>query len=218
MEKQSVARLIGAPPGYVGYEEGGKLTEAVRRRPYCLVLLDELEKAHPDVVGILLQILEEGVLTDSTGRRVSFKNAIVVMTSNVGGEVRSDGLGFQPTGREGQSKEALRKHFTPEFLGRLDKIICFKPLEPQAMEGIAGKYLQQLRDRAAAEGMQLLLPEGLAKELGCICQKQGGARQLRRLVQEKVEGPLAIFLLKNAKKPARIKGKLSEDGALHFIG
>ena len=218
MEKQSVARLIGAPPGYVGYEEGGKLTEAVRRRPYCLVLLDELEKAHPDVVGILLQILEEGVLTDSTGRRVSFKNAIVVMTSNVGGEVRSDGLGFQPTGREGQSQEALRKHFTPEFLGRLDKIICFKPLEVQAMEGIAEKYLQQLKDRAAAEGMALQLPEELAKELGRVCQKQGGARQLRRLVQEKVEGPLAVFLLKSAKKPARIKGKLAEDGALHFVG
>ena len=109
MEKQSVARLIGAPPGYVGYEEGGKLTEAVRRRPYCLVLLDELEKAHPDVAGILLQIMEEGVLSDSTGRRVSFKNAIVVMTSNVGGEARSDGLGFQPSGKEGQTREALRQ-------------------------------------------------------------------------------------------------------------
>ena len=115
MEKQSVARLIGAPPGYVGYEEGGKLTEAVRRRPYCLVLLDELEKAHPDVTGILLQIMEEGVLTDSTGRRVSFKNVIVVMTSNVGGELRSDGLGFQPTGRDDQTNEALKTRFTPEF-------------------------------------------------------------------------------------------------------
>ncbi len=218
MEKQSVARLIGAPPGYVGYEEGGKLTEAVRRRPYCLVLLDELEKAHPDVSGILLQIMEEGVLTDSTGRRVSFKNAIVVMTSNVGGEVKSDGLGFQPSGREGQAKDALRQRFTPEFLGRLDKIICFTPLEPKAMEDIAEKYLRQLQARAEAGGMQLQLPEELAHELGLVCRKQGGARQLRRLIQERVEGPLAVYLLKSAKKPTRIKAKLEPDGALRFQG
>ncbi|MEE1328268.1 MAG: ATP-dependent Clp protease ATP-binding subunit, partial [Oscillospiraceae bacterium] len=116
MEKQSVARLIGAPPGYVGYEEGGKLTEAVRRRPYSLVLLDELEKAHPDVSGILLQIMEEGCLTDSTGRRVSFKNTIVVMTSNAGGESKGDGLGFRPTGKDGELDAVLRQIFRPEFL------------------------------------------------------------------------------------------------------
>jgi ATP-dependent Clp protease ATP-binding subunit ClpB len=215
MEKQSVARLIGAPPGYVGYEEGGKLTEAVRRRPYCLVLLDELEKAHPDVSGILLQIMEEGVLTDSTGRRVSFKNAIVVMTSNIGGELRSDGLGFQPTGRDDQTKEALRQRFTPEFLGRLDKIVHFSPLQEKAMEGIACKYLQQLQERAAANGIQLQLPEELARELGCCCRKQGGARNLRHLVQERVEGPLAVYLLRSEKKPSGIKAKL-EDGVLRF--
>ena len=113
IEKQSVSRLIGAPPGYVGYEEGGKLTEAVRRRPYTLVLLDELEKAHPDVAGILLQIMEEGCLTDSGGRRVSFKNTIVVMTSNVGSQVHGDGLGFRPAGRSGEMDAALRQHFTP---------------------------------------------------------------------------------------------------------
>ena len=216
MEKQSVARLIGAPPGYVGYEEGGKLTEAVRRRPYCLVLLDELEKAHPDVAGILLQIMEEGVLTDSTGRRVSFKNTIVVMTSNIGGEMRSDGLGFQPAGRDGQAKEALRQRFSPEFLGRLDKIVYFKPLQEQDMEGIAKKYLALLQERAGVMGIQLQLPEELAMELGRHCGKQGGARQLRHLVQEKVEGPLAVFLLKNGKKPAKIKSRL-EDGILQFM-
>jgi len=215
MEKQSVARLIGAPPGYVGYEEGGKLTEAVRRRPYCLVLLDELEKAHPDVAGILLQIMEEGVLTDSAGRRVSFKNAIVVMTANTGGEVRSDGLGFQPSGRESQSKEALRQRFTPEFLGRLDDIISFAPLQQKAVEGVAAKYLQQLVTRAAAVGIHLQFPEELARELGqCSCA-QGGARHLRRLVQEKVEGPLAIYLLKCGKKPGKIRSRLV-DGALQF--
>ena len=162
MEKQSVARLIGAPPGYVGYEEGGKLTEAVRRRPYCLVLMDELEKAHPDVSNILLQIMEEGELTDSTGRRVSFKNAIVVMTSNIGSEANSDGLGFQPQGRSEQAKQALRQRFTPEFLGRLDRIVTFAPLQEKTMEQIAKKYLDQLQKRAAANGLQLQLPEELA--------------------------------------------------------
>ena len=208
MEKHAVARLIGAPPGYVGYEEGGKLTEAVRRRPYCLVLLDELEKAHPDVTGILLQIMEEGVLTDSTGRRVSFRNAIVVMTSNLGGNIRGDGLGFQPAGREGQCMEAVRQHFTPEFLGRLDAIVPFVPLEQQAMTGIVQKYLNHLQNRAAAGGVQLVFPEELAEMLGGKCRQQGGARQARRLVQEQVEGPLAIHLLKCTKKPARIKAKL----------
>ncbi len=211
MEKQSVARLIGAPPGYVGYEEGGKLTEAVRRRPYCLVLLDELEKAHPDVSGILLQIMEEGVLTDSTGRRVSFQNAIVVMTSNVGSEVRGDGLGFRPAGRSGEMETALRQAFTPEFLGRLDKIVCFRPLTQEAMTQIAQKYLEQLRTRASAMGMQLFLPADLAQKLSGRLTGSGGARQLRRLVQEQVEAPLATFLLKSGKRPAKLRGKLEND-------
>ncbi len=217
MEKHAVARLIGAPPGYVGYEEGGKLTEAVRRRPYSLVLLDELEKAHPDVTGILLQIMEEGVLTDSTGRRVSFRNAIVVMTSNLGGNIRGDGLGFQPAGRDGQTMEALRQHFTPEFLGRLDAIVPFAPLGQEAMEGIARKYLNLLQTRAAANGIQLCIPEELARELSLRVKQRGGARQIRHLVQERVEGPLAVYLLKCNKKPGRIKIKL-EEGKLSFQG
>ena len=215
MEKHAVARLIGAPPGYVGYEEGGKLTEAVRRRPYCLVLFDELEKAHPDVTGILLQIMEEGVLTDSTGRRVSFKNAIIVMTSNLGGNLRSDGLGFQPAGREGQSLEALRQHFTPEFLGRVDAVVPFAALNQDTMEAIARKYLDQLQARASAVGIQLVFPGELACELGRKSKQRGGARQIRHLVQEQVEGPLAMHLLKCTKKPSKIKIKL-EDGKLSF--
>ena len=215
MEKQSVSRLIGAPPGYVGYEEGGKLTEAVRRRPYCLVLMDELEKAHPDVTGILLQIMEEGELTDSTGRRVSFKNAIVVMTSNIGGEIRGEGLGFNPSGRGGQVDAALRQAFTPEFLGRIDRIIGFDPLNRDVMTAIAAKYLRQLAQRTAAIGIQLQLPEELAEELGNACGAKGGARQLRRLVQDRVEGPIAAFLLQNGRKPSRLKGRL-ENGELLF--
>ena len=208
MEKQSVARLIGAPPGYVGYEDGGKLTEAVRRRPYCLVLLDELEKAHPDVCGVLLQIMEEGVLTDSAGHQVNFKNTIVVMTSNVGGELKGDGLGFNPGGRQSETDSLLRQHFTPEFLGRLDHIVCFKPLQIQALEAIVEKYLRQLVQRSVASGIELQLPDCLASRLSAKAGGKDGARQLRRLVREQVEAPLAVHLLQCTKKPTRVKAVL----------
>ena len=211
MEKHTASRLLGAPPGYVGYEEGGKLTEAVRRRPYCLVLFDELEKAHPDVLGVLLQIMEEGVLTDASGRRVSFKNAIVVMTSNVGAELKGSGLGFQPAGRAGEMEKLLGKSFSPEFLGRIDGIISFRPLENKTMERIADKYLAQLCSRAVAAGMQLQLPPGLAAYLGEICCGSGGARRLRHLVQDRVEGPLASFLLENTRRVSKITGHLEND-------
>ncbi|MBQ7415884.1 MAG: ATP-dependent Clp protease ATP-binding subunit [Oscillospiraceae bacterium] len=217
MEKQSVSRLIGAPPGYVGYEEGGKLTEAVRRRPYCLVLFDELEKAHRDVAGILLQIMEEGVLTDSTGRRVSFKNAVVVMTSNVGGELKGEGLGFRPAGRAGETDTALRQAFSPEFLGRIDRTVYFEPLTAQALGAIAGKYLQELEKRLENMGVQLHFPEELAASLAGRCSQKEGARNLRRLVQEEVEGPLATVLLKSGKKPGKIRAAYKE-GMLQFIG
>jgi len=216
MEKQSVAKLLGAPPGYVGYEEGGKLTEAVRRRPYCLVLLDELEKAHPDVTGILLQIMEEGELTDSTGRRISFKNAVVVMTSNIGAQVRSEGLGFQPGGHHSEMEGALQKHFSPEFLGRVDKIVHFTRLQPQAVEGIVEKQLRQLCSRSAAAGIQLQLPRELARELGALTKTQSGARQIRRLVQDRVEGPLAQHLLSCSKAPNRVK-MTWENGRAEFF-
>ncbi len=215
MEKQSVSRLIGAPPGYVGYEEGGKLTEAVRRRPYCLVLLDELEKAHPDVTGILLQIMEEGELTDSTGRKVSFKNAIVVMTSNVGAEVRGDGLGFRPAGEDRERLGALKQAFRPEFLGRLDKIAAFAPLDQGGLAQIGEKYLQELSKRLQTMGVQLQFPRELAESLASQCKAKDGARQLRRLVQEQVEGPLSTFLLRWEKRHGKLKATL-EQGTLQF--
>ena len=216
MEKQSVARLIGAPPGYVGYEEGGKLTEAVRRRPHSLVLLDELEKAHPDVAGILLQIMEEGCLTDSTGRRVSFKNTILVMTSNLGGEKRGEGLGFNPAGRQQEHLSALRQHFTPEFLGRLDRIVAFEALEGQVMEAIARKYLDQLTARAAQTGLQLTVAPELAAWLCRDCRGRDGARQLRRAVQSRVEGPLAEYLLRCSRRPGKLR-ILEEKGEIRFL-
>ena len=211
MEKHSVSCLIGAPPGYVGYEEGGKLTEAVRRRPYSLVLLDELEKAHPDVLGLLLQIMEEGCLTDSTGRHVSFKNTIVVMTSNAGSQCRSEGLGFCAQGRESESEVALRQCFTPEFLGRLDGIVTFGPLNALTMEEIARKYLSQLGSRAERTGCRLTFPEALPRWLAGQCRGKDGARQLRRLVQEKLESPLASVLLGFSRPPARVKVELEGD-------
>jgi ATP-dependent Clp protease ATP-binding subunit ClpC len=208
MEKHSVSRLIGAPPGYVGYEEGGKLTETVRRKPYCLVLMDELEKAHPDVTGILLQIMEEGQLTDSNGRRVSFRNAIVVMTSNVGGQLRGDGLGFCPAGREKEAENALSHTFTPEFLGRLDRVVCFAPLNDGAMEAIAQKYLTQLQQRMRTSGIQLVLPKDLARHLSKQCSAKEGARHMRRLVEQKVEGALSDFLIHTNRKCTKIQGVL----------
>lgn len=211
IEKQSVSRLIGAPPGYVGYEEGGKLTEAVRRRPYSLVLLDELEKAHPDVLGLLLQIMEEGTLTDSSGRHVSFKNAIIVMTSNVGGQIRGDGLGFSPDGNSAQRDESLRQAFLPEFLGRLDQIIAFAPLGKQELVEISRKYLRQLSGRMENIGIRLELADGVAAHLADQCKPRDGARKLRRLVQEQVESPLAQELLKSSKKPACIRVSLCEE-------
>ncbi|MBR2048401.1 MAG: ATP-dependent Clp protease ATP-binding subunit [Oscillospiraceae bacterium] len=211
MEKQAVSRLIGAPPGYVGYEEGGKLTEAVRRRPYCLVLLDELEKAHPDVAGLLLQIMEEGVLTDSTGRRVSFRNTIVVMTSNVGSQTAGEGLGFNPTGRQCRTEDALRQAFTPEFLGRLDETVVFKPLDSDSLVSIADKFLAQLQTRLGEQGIRLRYPVELSRDLSQRCGVRSGARQMRSLIQNRVESPLASYLLRCPEKPRELAAFLEED-------
>lgn len=198
MEKQSVSRLIGAPPGYVGYEEGGTLTEKVRRRPYSLVLLDELEKAHPDVTGILLQIMEDGILTDSLGRTVSFKNAIVIMTSNLGGEVSAQkGLGFAPDETKGQVMDCLRERFSPEFLGRIDKIVLFKPLSPESLEKIAAKELNALIARCEKNGTALRPAPGTAQALAARCAGRGGARNIRRELRRTLEEPLAMFWLEN---------------------
>ena len=139
------------------------------------------------------------------------------MTSNIGGELKSDGLGFQPTGREGETETALRKAFTPEFLGRLDKIICFKPLTDGAMEKIARKYLQEIEQRGKAVGMQLQFPDELVGMLKCGSGVKGGARYMRKLVQERVEEPLAVFLLQSGKRPTNVRGELT-DGVLQFFG
>jgi ATP-dependent Clp protease ATP-binding subunit ClpB len=189
MEKHAVSRLVGAPPGYVGYEEGGQLTEAVRRRPYSVVLLDEIEKAHPDVFNILLQILDDGRLTDGQGRTVDFRNAVLIMTSNV------------------RSAEAMREHFRPEFLNRIDEIVEFRPLSKEQISEIVELQLRRVRERLAARGLGLDLTDA-AKE---VLAEAGwdptyGARPLKRAIQRLVENPLALRLL---------EGEFAEGDSVH---
>lgn len=196
MEAHSVSRLLGAPPGYVGHGEGGELTEKVRKRPYCVVLFDEIEKAHRDVSSILLQIMDDGVLTDSMGRKADFKNAIVIMTSNLGAESMGP-VGFELRDARGAETKCLKEYFRPEFLGRIDCIAHFLPLDRQTMEKIAGLELEKLRSRTAKNGLRLELGEEVCAFLAGKCGKAGGARQLRKLIREEIEDPLADALLRS---------------------
>ena len=204
MEKHTVSKLIGAPPGYVGFDEGGQLTEKIRRKPYSVVLFDEIEKAHPDVFNMLLQILEDGVLTDSQGRKVSFKNAIIIMTSNVGASKITDeklALGFvQEDGKKLSIEDLvmpdLKKTFKPEFLNRLDDIIVFNQLDQNDIEEIAKRMLKSLKKRTADLGIELDFTDNAITELA----KEGfdkayGARPLRRAIQSKIEDRLSELIL-----------------------
>ncbi len=197
MEPNSVARLIGAPPGYIGHDEPGVLTEKVRRRPYSVILFDELEKAHRDVTGLLLQIMDDGILTDSVGRCVDFKNTIVVMTSNLGsGQIGKPGLGFTPDGQEGQMAKILRENFSVEFLGRIDCVAQFCHLGTESLTRIAQKMLQEAAARCERQGLPLTLTDDAARALAEQCVKEdGGARSLRRKIQTLVEEPAAEVLL-----------------------
>ncbi len=226
MEKFSVSRLVGAPPGYVGYEEGGILTEKVRRKPYSVVLLDEIEKAHPDVFNILLQVLDDGILTDSLGRKVDFRNTIIIMTSNIGArDIRNMGKGIGFSSSEGafdyaQMKstiqDALKKVFNPEFLNRIDDVLTFKPLEKEDIFKIIDILAEELFTRIESLGYKLELTKG-AKD---FITEQGfdqkyGARPLRRAIQKYIEDPLAEEILET-KHPEgstiRIKMNKSRDG------
>ncbi len=198
MERHTVARLIGAPPGYVGYEEGGRLTEAVRRRPYCVVLLDEVEKAHRDVFNVLLQVLDDGRLTDSLGHTVDFTNTIVVMTSNVGSQ------SIQEITRQGGSdaevrnavKEALQAHFLPEFLNRIDETIVFHPLDERHLEKIVSIQVSNLKKQAARAGIEVeCTPAAVAEIARLGYDPTYGARPLKRVIQQQLQNPLASELL-----------------------
>jgi ATP-dependent Clp protease ATP-binding subunit ClpB len=195
MEKHTVARLIGAPPGYVGYEEGGQLTEAVRRRPYSVVLFDEIEKAHPDVFNVLLQIMDDGRLTDGHGRTVDFKNSVVIMTSNIGSQwINQPGLGHEEM--QGRVMEAMRSHFRPEFLNRVDEIIIFHALTKEHLKEIVDIQLHQVQKRLAERHIELELTEA-AKEFLIEAGHDPvyGARPLKRTIQQKVLDPLAVSVL-----------------------
>jgi len=198
MEKHTVARLIGAPPGYVGYEEGGQLTEAVRRKPYSVVLFDEIEKAHPDVFNVLLQILDDGRLTDGQGRVVNFKNTVIIMTSNIGSVL------IQEMTQSGVSSEAikvrvleeLRAHLRPEFLNRIDEVIVFQPLSRDQIGQIVEIQLGRLRKLLADRKITLELTDAARRKLA----DEGydpiyGARPLKRVIQQRIQNPLALKLL-----------------------
>ena len=226
MEKFSISRLVGAPPGYVGYEEGGQLTEKVRRKPYSVVLLDEIEKAHPDVYNILLQVLDDGQLTDSLGRKVDFKNTIIIMTSNIGVRQLKDfgqGVGFATKARveaaEDNAKtvirDALKKTFSPEFLNRIDDVIIFNTLQREEIFQIIDITLKQVFKRLEALGFELKLTDA-AKNF--VAEKgydpQFGARPLNRAIQKYIEDPLAEFLLnENPAEGSILEADMNEDGS-----
>ncbi|HEX3867760.1 MAG TPA: AAA family ATPase, partial [Gemmatimonadaceae bacterium] len=196
MERHAVARLIGAPPGYVGYEEGGQLTEAVRRRPYSVILFDEIEKAHPDVFNILLQILDDGRLTDSQGRTVDFRNSVIIMTSNVGSMFILEHAGGDWALVETQVMQTLRQQFKPEFLNRVDDIIIFHPLGTDQIERIVDLQLVRLEQLLAERKMSLVVtPEAkhLLAEDGY--DPAFGARPLKRSIQRLIQNPLALAVL-----------------------
>jgi ATP-dependent Clp protease ATP-binding subunit ClpB len=196
MEKHSVSRLIGAPPGYVGYDEGGQLTEAVRRRPYSVVLFDEIEKAHADVFNILLQLLDDGRLTDGQGRVVDFKNTIVIMTSNLGSQWIMDLQPDQEREMRAMVMEALRNHFRPEFLNRIDEIIIFKPLSADQISHIAAIQLETVRKRLAERRIDLeITPAAMVRLSEEGYDPVFGARPLKRTIQRMLLDPLALLVL-----------------------
>ena len=217
MEKHSVSRLIGAPPGYVGYDEGGQLTEAVRRKPYSVVLFDEVEKAHPDVFNVLLQVLDDGRITDSTGKTVDFKNTIIIMTSNIGSQYLLEGIDEDGEIR-GEAEEMvmsdLRNHFRPEFLNRLDEIILFKPLSRENISGIIDLLIADLNKRMEDRELKLELTSQ-AKD---FVVEQGydpvyGARPLKRYLQKHVETLAARMILGDEIRAGNvIVIDVSEDG------
>ena len=198
MEKHSVARLLGAPPGYVGYEEGGQLTEALRRKPYAVILFDEIEKAHPDVFNVLLQLMDDGRLTDSQGRTVDFKNVVVIMTSNVGSRYLQDRLlddEIPESARESVMAD-LRDHFRPEFLNRIDDVVLFKPLSLEEITSIVDLLLARLNQRLTERKVTIVFTPAARKWVG----EKGydptyGARPLKRFLQKQVETKLARALI-----------------------
>jgi ATP-dependent Clp protease ATP-binding subunit ClpB len=219
MEKHAVARMIGAPPGYVGYDEGGQLTEAVRRRPYSVVLFDEIEKAHPDVFNVLLQILDDGRLTDSKGRVVDFKNTVLIMTSNLGSREIQAAAENPLADRDIKNDvlKVLRDHFKPEFLNRIDDIVVFTQLGRDQISTIIDIHLEKLRKNLAERGIAIELDQS-ARDL--IVQEGYdpiyGARPLKRAIQSMIQNPLAVKLLNGEISSGQTVRVTAENGELKF--
>jgi ATP-dependent Clp protease ATP-binding subunit ClpB len=218
MEKHSVSRLVGAPPGYVGYEQGGYLTEAVRRKPYSVILLDEVEKAHPDVFNILLQVLDDGRLTDGQGRTVNFKNTVIVMTSNLGSQIIQEKTGKASYEEmKADVMEVVGGHFRPEFINRIDDIVVFHPLDKAQIRAITGIQLQSLRSRLAGSEINLELDEAVLDLLGeAGFDPVFGARPLKRVIQQRIENPLAQKILKGEYPAGSTIHVTLQDGAIQF--
>jgi ATP-dependent Clp protease ATP-binding subunit ClpB len=215
-ERHSVSRLVGAPPGYVGYDESGQLTEAVRRKPYSVVLLDEIEKAHPDVFNILLQVLDDGRLTDNKGRVVDFKNTIIIMTSNIGSHLIQENFSQLNESNEqevvdrtrNEVFELLKKTIRPEFLNRIDEIIMFKPLSRDEIHGIVKLQFERTREMLSKNGFNLEITDEAVNKLAAMgYDPQFGARPLKRVIQREVLNKLSKMILAgkvDAEKPIRI--------------
>lgn len=217
MEKHSVARLIGAPPGYVGYEEGGYLTEAVRRHPYSVILLDEVEKAHPDVFNVLLQVLDDGRMTDGQGRTVDFKNTVIVMTSNLGSSEIQEMIGESRESVKNAVMTEVREHFRPEFINRIDEIVIFNSLGSEAIRRIAAIQLKSLQARVAAQDMTLEVTDEAMAELAEVgFDPHYGARPLKRAIQDHIENRLAMVMLEGSAGPGDTIRVGAKDGRFTF--
>ncbi|HWL30408.1 MAG TPA: AAA family ATPase, partial [Burkholderiaceae bacterium] len=216
MEKHSVARLIGAPPGYVGYEEGGYLTEAVRRKPYSVILLDEVEKAHPDVFNVLLQVLDDGRLTDGQGRTVDFRNTVIVMTSNLASQQIQAMAGQQYEVIKAVVWDEIKQHFRPEFLNRIDEVVVFHGLDAKHIESIARVQLQRLGERLAKMDMRLeISDEAIAQIARAGFDPVFGARPLKRAIQQEIENPVAKLILEGKFGPKDVVPVDWNEG--HFV-
>lgn len=221
MEKHSVSRIVGAPPGYVGYDEAGQLTEKVRRRPYSVILFDEIEKAHPDVMNILLQILDEGKLTDAHGRTVSFENTVIVMTSNAGSDQKESSVGFtknQSQARKEHSYKALSEFLRPEFLGRIDEIVTFRQLDEKDYEQIAALMLKELIDPLKEKGISFgYEPEVLTLIAHEAYGNKSGARDLRRVIRRKVEDPICMLLVEHLDQTIALVKVVAKDDKIEVV-
>jgi ATP-dependent Clp protease ATP-binding subunit ClpB len=214
-----VARLIGAPPGYVGYEEGGYLTEAVRRKPYSVILLDEVEKAHPDVFNVLLQVLDDGRLTDGQGRTVDFRNCVIVMTSNLGSQMIQEMAGEEQYDRmKAAVMEVVGSHFRPEFINRIDDVVVFHPLGREQIRAIAGLQVNILQRRLQDRDISLQLSDAALDLLGeAGFDPVYGARPLKRAIQTQLENPLAQEILAGRFGPGDAIEVDVQDGQLVFV-